>query len=104
MTREEQKASYAKKYYPDDFNCYYAFMEGAAWAEKHPNLASLWHDTSEEPQGEYYVISHKKDGAIDFINYTSVKEYYYSWKYYIKEENIVSWAYINDLLPKGGKL
>lgn len=36
MTREEQKASEAKKYYPDDINCYYAFLNGAWWADKHP--------------------------------------------------------------------
>lgn len=77
-----------------------AFYKGAKWADEHPNFENVWHDVSEEPQCEYYVISQKKDGAIDFIDYTGVEEYYYSWKHYIKEENIVSWAYISDLLPK----
>lgn len=36
MTREEQKASEAKKYYPDDINCYYAFLHGIEWSDKHP--------------------------------------------------------------------
>ena len=29
MTREEQKARKAKKCYPDNINCYYAFLNGA---------------------------------------------------------------------------
>lgn len=48
MTREEQKAREAKKYYPDDINCYYAFLDGAQWSDKHPK--NIWHEASEEPK------------------------------------------------------
>lgn len=46
MTREEQIASEAKKYYPNDINCYDAFLHGVKWAGKH--LANMWL----EKQGE----------------------------------------------------
>lgn len=54
MTREEQKAIEAKKCYPDDINCYYAFLDGSYWSDKHPN--NVWHDKSEEPKGDNWKI------------------------------------------------
>ena len=101
MTREEQKASYAKKYYPDDFNCYYTFMEGAAWAEKHPNLASLWHDASEEPRLNQWFIAQIGDDSFD--TFVMDMDRNQDWRNWSKGLNIKRWAYIGDLLPKGGK-
>lgn len=101
MTREEQKASYAKKYYPDDFNCYYAFMEGATWAEKHPNLESLWHNISEEPRLNQWFIAQIGDNAFDTFVMTMDRNQ--DWRTWSKGLNIKRWAYINDLLPKGGE-
>lgn len=101
MTREEQKASYAKKYYPDDFNCYYAFMEGAAWADKHPNLESLWHNTGEEPELNQWFLAQIGDDAFD--TFVMAMDKNQDWRTWSKGLNIKRWAYIDDLLPKGGK-
>lgn len=102
MTREEQKASYAKKYYPDDFNCYYAFMEGAAWAEKHPNLERLWHNAGEEPELNKWFIAQIGDDAFD--TFVMAMNRNQDWRNWGRGLNIKKWAYIGDLLPKGGEL
>ena len=101
MTREEQKASYAKKYYPDDFNCYYALMEGTAWAEKHPDFERLWHNVSEEPRLNQWFIAQIGDGAFD--TFVMDMDRNQDWRNWSKGLNIKRWTYIDDLLPKGGE-
>lgn len=103
MTREEQKAKESKKYYGDDFNCYYAFLHGAEWADKHP--VNMWHDASEEPKEEEFIL-------LEVINTRSEEDevkYFieYSRKWVVdsmKTEGFkCRWVYVKDLLPKGGE-
>ena len=106
MTREEEKAIYAKKYYPDDFNCYYAFMDGACWSDKHP--VNVWHDASEEP-----LLEEKEIISINEQGFAYISERFgatfsynledYSWQTYVNLLKIKRWAYISDLSPKGFK-
>ena len=109
MTREEQKARDAKKYYPNDINCYYAFLHGAEWADKHPNLERLWHDATEEPQyNNKQILSYSEDFDyffMDFPNYLKVKGggQDKTWGTVVLRYKISKWAYIDDLLPKGGE-
>ena len=60
MTRDEEILKAARFYIGDDMlsssSIVFHFKTGAKWADKHPNLASLWHDASEEPQGDNYKI------------------------------------------------
>ena len=102
MTREEQKTIYAKKYYSDDFNCYFAFMLGAAWAEKYPDIKRLWHNASEEPRLNQWFIAQIGDNAFD--TFVMAMDRNQDWRTWSKGLNIKRWAYIGDLLPKGGKL
>lgn len=45
-----------------------------------------------------------KFGTTRIIDYMEVKQYYDgSWTCNTREEYIISWAYISDLLPKGGE-
>ena len=63
-----------------------------------------WHDASEEPKGEYEIMILDKFGTTRIIDYMEVKQYYDgSWTCNTREEYIISWAYISDLLPKGGE-
>ena len=99
MTREEQKASDAKKYYPNDINCYDAFLHGVNWADKHP--ANVWHDISEEPKFFKWFLAQIGDDAFDtFVMAMSKNQ---DWKNLSNGINIRMWAYIDDLLPKGCK-
>ena len=96
MTREEQKRIYAKKYYSDDFNCYFAFMLGAAWAEKYPN--NIWisvEDRLPEQNKKVIVICEKLDTAPFYkislghiVDKTICKDNYNGWNI----PNVVYWT------------
>ncbi len=86
-----------------------AFTDGSEWADKHPNLASLWHDASEEPKGGNWKILY-----VDVFNECWVESKFnavllhnkqgeYKWDEYVATELVKMWAYIDDILPKGGK-
>lgn len=77
------------------------FKAGAAWADR--NTANKWHDTSEEPNKYEYIL----------FEYISNKNELKYFAYYVTPFGNVlhefekfgkcRWAYISDLLPKGGK-
>ena len=63
------------------------------------NNKRIWHDASEEP---IY------DGALLGVNSDGVSIYKWcnqegSWEFFAKYCVLKRWAYINDLLPKGGE-
>lgn len=96
MTREEI-ISEANKYYSDNIRCYDAFLHGVEFAEEH--LKNVWHDASEEPQGNNWHIlcQNEMDGYCLESRVFMLND---PWKEFVEEEMIVKWAYINDLLPK----
>lgn len=112
MTRKEQILQVARDYVssvtfssPSDV---IHFENGAKWADEHPNLESLWHDTSEEPLLEEMEIifinerdfAHISTRKGDHFSYAYV---YYSWEDYVNSLKIKKWAYVKDLFPKGGE-
>ena len=65
------------------------------------NLNNVWHDASEEPQGDNYKIL----CVDDFDFYWMAKRagiigLYNNWEEYTVTEGVKIWAYISDLLPK----
>ena len=111
MTREEEIKKAARAYISGDtLSIQYLmhFENGAGWADEHPNLERLWHDASEEPlleeteiifinERDFAHISKRKNGH---FSYSFV---YYSWEEFVNSLKIKKWAYISDLLPKGGE-
>lgn len=79
-----------------------AFRDGADWADKHPK--NIWHDASEEPQGTYSVLCDGPDDMQWVVGYLYVDMAYANWKDYAESINVIRWAYISDILPKGGEL
>ena len=80
------------------------FEAGVSWADNHP--VNVWHYSSEEPKehskiviidtkGEWWNIDYASD---DFEGYGL-----YGWAFCIAHYNLKIWAYIDDLLPKGGE-
>lgn len=73
-----------------------SFEAGVEWAYNHP--VNVWHDASEKPHAKKrllvqfdkddYKILSLKDSHIDL------------WCDFCKILNFISWAYIEDLLPK----
>lgn len=79
-----------------------AFEEGAKWADNHP--INVWHDASEEPNKYEYIL-------FEYISNQNELKYFAQYvtknTYGILQEfekyGKCSWAYISDLLPKGGE-
>lgn len=83
----------------DGMNRNHAFEEGVKWADEHP--INMWHDTNEEPRLNQWFLAQIGDNAFDtFVMEMDKNE---DWKEWSNGINIKRWAYIRDLLPKGGK-
>ena len=82
-----------------------AFYRGAEWADKNPrqglvDLSKVWHPAEEEPRPYKDILTEKKKG---FYVVCSWYNEGYGWKSYVKIFQLKRWAYIEDLLPKGGE-
>lgn len=64
-----------------------AFMKGADW-----RINSVWHDVSEEPQGNNDILALNSKGVAFCVKS-------YGWKDAVKLFGIVKWAYIKSLIP-----
>ena len=79
-----------------------SFIEGAKWADMHP--VNVWHDASEEPQGKYEIIYQDEFNHVWLATYRkNIEQYKNWWEECVACNYIVRWAYISDLLPKGGE-
>ena len=97
MKRDEQIISEAKKYYYDDINCHNAFLHGVEWADEHP--VDVWHDASEEPRHDELMLGIDSDG-VSLYMWCEQED---SWDSFVTITELSRWAYISDLLPKGGE-
>ena len=99
--RIEQIEQFASQCY-EDGEKYSAFIAGAIWADNNP--VNVWHDASEDPQDDYKEILYQdKYGAWFFaLKHDIVVVLEINWEDFAAE-NISRWAYIDDLLPKGGE-
>ena len=78
---------------------YRGFIAGARWADKHPKedlitLSQVWHDSSEIPQHDALILFQSIYGDILLIRFQDRQS---------SMTSIHRWAYIDDLLPKGGE-
>lgn len=94
MTREELMISEAQKRYDD-----IAFLDGVKWADEHPNLESIWHDAGEEPRCNELLLGEDTDG-FSIYRWCGQED---NWEAFVNKTGLRSWAYIKDLLQKGGK-
>ena len=72
--------------------------------ESTPNLESLWHDASEFPNKALPIIVEIDDDieySYEVISIDETDEKF--WEYLVSDRDINRWAYVKDLLPKGGK-
>lgn len=79
-----------------------AFISGAKWSDNHP--ANVWHNATEEPAGKYEILVQDEFGHFWLTDYVEdISHYQNGWKECAACECIIRWAYISDLLPKGGE-
>lgn len=75
-----------------------AFQDGARWADNNPDTSSLWHDANEEPKEGMDILYISQNGKVHKVS--KIDQTLYDW---LKDnDGIDKWAYISDLLPKGG--
>lgn len=68
------------------------------------DLSKIWHDASEEPkEGTHILMEYSFMYFKEYIGYHVKYDGLGSWGKFRKCSGITRWAYIDDLLPKGGK-
>ena len=68
-----------------------SFEAGVRWADEHP--INMWHDASDIPNDDSLIIYESVYGDILLKLFTNRAS---------AMANVLRWAYISDLLPKGG--
>ena len=92
------KQEYHNEDYTED-DIRQAFEKGAMFADNNPDLLSLWHDASDEPKEDMDILFISKNGKVHKVSKIDLS--LYDW---LKDnDGIDKWAYISDLLPKGGE-
>ena len=104
MTRKEEIVNQAvkeqsKPYQPPEWRA--GFISGAKWADEHPNLESLWHDANDNPTEATLILYRTTSGECEVTELACTSEGV--WHLFVKEYEVTEWAYIEDLLPKGGE-
>lgn len=110
MTREEEISKAAYSQYCNSESIYFtlmcdSFKQGAEWADSNPK--NVWHNASEEPEIGSNIVAIDKLGQLWIIqpydgDYNGCR--LKGWRCCVHNYNdIQKWAYISDLLPKGGK-
>ena len=100
MTREEQIEKVAYKQEELVNMDAESFIEGAKWADNNICPSSIWNDTSIMPSDNKGIIYLTKNNKLGVLN--SIKSN--NWDWYVADKySIIKWAYIDDLLPKGGE-
>ena len=80
------------------------YINGLRAADADPNLASLWHNPSKEPQGDNWEIICVDDFDSFWVeSKANVLRFHNNWDEYTAVFGVKMWAYISDLLPKGGE-
>lgn len=80
-------------------------IDGLEAADKEPNTSALWHDASEEPKKGELILVEVVNTIPESKDIRYFVEYAAEWVLNcIKTEGFkCRWAYISDLLPKGGE-
>ena len=74
-----------------------AYVEGASRANY--EHAEVWHDVSEEPRCEELLLGEDSDG-FSIYRWCGQED---NFEAFVNATGLSRWAYINDLLPKGGE-
>ena len=74
---------------------------GLEIADEEPNLEHIWHDATTQPELNKWFLAQIGDDAFDTFVMAMEKDK--DWKNWSNGINMIRWAYIYDLLPKGGK-
>lgn len=67
---------------------------------EYTDLSQLWHEAKEEPKKSEWILGEYQGGIYQtyLCGYVDCE-----WSSYVKVFSLIRWAYVNDLLPKGGE-
>lgn len=67
---------------------------------EYTDLSQLWHEAKEEPKKGECILGEYQGGIYQtyLCGYVDCE-----WSSYAKVFSLIRWAYVNDLLPKGGE-
>lgn len=68
---------------------------------EYTDLSQVWHDASKEPEKGKLMIGIDEDGV---SVYKWVGQDGGDWLSFAECNGLIKWAYVEDLLPKGGEL
>ena len=79
-----------------------------SWVANRPNtgrreytdLSQVWHEAKEEPKKGEWILGEYQGGIYQtyLCGYVDCE-----WSSYVKVFSLIRWAYVEDLLPKGGE-
>lgn len=79
-------------------------IDGLDAADAYIDTSSLWHDASEEPEnGSHILMQYNYFGDKEYKSFHNEYDELINWEKLVKIHDISQWAYISDLLPKGGE-
>lgn len=70
------------------------------WCE-YTDLSQVWHDASEKPRANEWLLIQFGEDDYDALSLNDL--YIDMWCTWCNTYNVIRWAYISDLLPKGGE-
>ena len=78
---------------------------------EYTDLSQVWHDTSNIPSFDKRIVGLMDNWAIMVFGSLRIRSLsrmrdenkISNWAMYTRRHEIVKWAYVDDLLPKGGK-
>lgn len=105
MTREEEIMKAAQAYISGDTLSSHLtvihFANGADWADEHPK--NVWHPSSEKPKDRSNIlVRYTYLGCAELRSHRINYNHLPSWVEFIDNNEIEEWAYVSDILPKGG--
>lgn len=110
MTREEEIIKASREYamnksnenntwFVDYKDIEEAFVEGAEFADNHH--VNVWHDATEKPRTKEWLLVQFEEDDYDTLYFIILS--IDMWCDCCKNFHVIQWAYISDLLPKGGE-
>ena len=95
--RIKQIEQFASQCY-EDGAMYSGFISGAIWSDNNP--VNVWHEAKEKPRAKEWILV--QFGEDDYEAFALDDLGVDTWGWWCENYNVIRWAYISDILPKGG--
>lgn len=78
------------------------YADAVKWADEHPK--NVWHSADEEPEGkDWRILCEGASGNSWVASRRDAFTIGYNWQEFAEDKALKRWAYLSELLPKGGE-